>query len=119
VAGYAVAVTALLLMPIPAPSGSPGGLDKAAHALLMGILAVLVWQSVPLPPRSRGILAVIATVAYAGAMELGQGLTPYRSTEVADVIAGGLGAVLAIGIVLAASRRRPQNDEAPRRGGAS
>jgi VanZ family protein len=101
--------TALLLMPISAPGGVPTNLDKIAHALLMGILAVLVWRAVALPALSRGLLSALATIAYAGGMELVQGMTPDRTPELADVLAGGAGAAVAIAIVVvAASRGRPR-----------
>jgi VanZ family protein len=97
--------TALLLMPISAPGTAPGNLDKVAHALLMGILALLVWRAVPLGAWLRALFSVFATIAYAGGMELAQGLTPYRTAELADLVASGVGAVLAIAIVVAATWR--------------
>jgi len=100
---YLIGATALLLAPVSAPGGAPGGLDKVAHAVLMAILAVLVWRAVALPTWQRGLLSALATIAYAAGIELVQGLTRYRTPELADVLASGVGAGLAVAVVVTAA----------------
>jgi VanZ family protein len=94
-----------LLAPISTPSGAPTNLDKLAHALLMGILAVLLWLAIPIPRWQRGLVSAFGTIAYAGGMELVQGLTAFRTAELADLLAGGLGAVLAVAILAVGTPR--------------
>jgi VanZ family protein len=105
-AGYLVGVSALMLTPIQGPSAAPDQMDKVVHAILIGVLAVLVWRVVPSLRWWRAFVSLAGALAFAGAIELAQGATRYRSPDVYDVVASGLGAVLAVGIALAVEGRR-------------
>jgi len=104
---YLSATTCLLLLPVSAPAGAPTYLDKVAHVVLMGILALVVWWNLRPPPGRRAIASVLLTLAYAGLIEILQGFTSFRTRELADVVAGGVGALLAVAILLAIHRRSP------------
>jgi len=74
--------------------------DKLIHALCFGGLEVLIeWAAAALPRRRRAVTAVLLTVLLGGILELVQAGLPYRSAEVADLIADALGAcVAALGV---------------------
>jgi VanZ family protein len=109
-AGYLAGVSALMLTPIQGPTAAPDWTDKVVHTALIGTLAVLLWRALALPRWWRALVTLAGALAYAEAIELLQGTTSYRSDDPYDVVASGLGAVIAIGIMLAVEgrRRRPQ-----------
>ena len=84
-----VGVAAALLLPLGVPT--PGRSDLLGHFLLFGAMA---FGAVGFS-RRPGQLACLAlvTVAFATALELAQGLVPYRTFEVADAVANGVGAL--------------------------
>jgi len=104
---YLSGTTCLLLLPVSAPAGAPTYLDKVAHVVLMGLLALVVWWNLHLPRGGRAIVSMFLTLTYAGLIEVLQGFTSFRTREFADVVAGGGGALLAVAILLAISRRHP------------
>jgi len=100
----AVAIAVLLLMPIPPeilpPELEPAlPLDKVVHFALF-LLAAMVWRRsfAALGWRSPGIAALVAAALYAGLLELAQGLGTARTPELADLLAGTCGALVAVGI---------------------
>ena len=84
-----VVVAALLLLPLSVPG--PGGGDLVAHFLLF---AAIAFAAVGFS-RRPGQLAwlTLATGALGMALEYAQGFVPYRTSEVADAVANGLGAL--------------------------
>ncbi len=91
-AGWALALALLTLAPVANLPSAPGG-DKLHHLLaflLLGLLARLGW------PRHRYLTAWLpGLLAYGAAIELVQGLLPWRSAELADLAADGAGLLLA------------------------
>jgi VanZ family protein len=92
---WAAAVAFFLLAP---PSLLPGfgaasarGLDKVGHFLLFFALAWLALE----PARARTphplLVAGGASVAYGALLEVLQGLSGWRSAELGDVVADGIG----------------------------
>jgi VanZ family protein len=80
-------VAALLLLPLGV--SGPSGSDLAGHFL---VFATMAFAAVGFS-RRPGQLAWLAgaTVALGGALEYAQGFVPYRSSEVADAVANGVG----------------------------
>lgn len=78
--------------------------DKVGHGVVYAILGVLAAFAMS-PPRL--LPAWIGVVAFGLALEIAQGISGYRSFEVADLLADALGSVLGAGaVVQIASRRR-------------
>ncbi|MEM8583621.1 MAG: VanZ family protein [Bacteroidota bacterium] len=71
--------------------------DKAAHALFYGVFAVLLsWLLRPMVKRADWWAFLLAT-AYGASMEVLQAwMAKGRAFELADMLANGLGALLAI-----------------------
>jgi VanZ family protein len=97
-----------LLAPLEAvPFVGPGnvwGLDKAGHVALFFVLGALAIG--PMRVRSRRpVLAVLAgSVLYGGLLEVLQGALGWRSAELLDLVANGVGSAAG---VAAALLRRP------------
>jgi hypothetical protein len=83
------AIAALLLLPLGAQA--PAGSDLVAHFL---VFAAMAFAAVGFS-RRPGQLAVLALGTFAGgmALEFAQRLLPYRSFELSDLAADGLGAI--------------------------
>lgn len=100
----AVAWAALIYALSSIPAGDGGidlpdipGLDKVAHAVSFGILAVLLAQAL----RATGeiaslVVAVVLTSLYGVTDEWHQRFTPGRDADVLDWVADTIGAVLAV-----------------------
>lgn len=93
---------------------------KIGHAGVFGILALLAWRAVGMTtawrqPRTP-VAALGLTVAYAITDELHQGFVAGRHPSPLDVGIDTLGALIAIGIVLAIVSRRGHRDRASRPG---
>ena len=102
-----IAVAVLCLIPIPqgAEGAAPPESDKLAHVLLFGGLALLWWRVLP----RRWLLVSAGVTLYGGLMELLQALTPYRSCDLMDFLADGLGVALALVLAMLATwRPRPR-----------
>lgn len=86
-----------LFNPPESDLGSVKGIDKIAHICMYGGLELVLWfeylRHHDILDRTKLIwLAIIAPVAYSGAMELAQlFLTDYRSGEWADLAANTIG----------------------------
>jgi VanZ family protein len=86
----------LFFVPIPkVPFRTPRLTDKLVHAALFLGFAVLY----RLDHWPRRLRVILVAAAFAGAVELIQGLTPYRSAELGDFLAGTVGAVAGVLLV--------------------
>jgi VanZ family protein len=81
-------VLALSLMP-PEPLPTTGW-DKANHALAFAVLAMLGCRSYP----GRQVSVLLGLLAYGVLIEFLQSLTGYRTAELLDVVADGVGLVI-------------------------
>jgi VanZ family protein len=88
------AVVVLSLIPVPVDLGE--NRDKLAHFLAYGSLSF--WFGMLFGGRGRQLGIAIALAAMGVALEFLQGLTDYRSFEVADMIANAVGAALGWGL---------------------
>jgi VanZ family protein len=102
----AVIFVATSLPDAPAPP-VPGG-DKAAHAIMYGVLAALVVYALAGRPRFRAalVLAGAAIAAVAALDEWHQRFIPGRSASVGDWVADTAGAGFALLVFGAAVGRR-------------
>ena len=109
-AAVAVVVLVTSLVPVPQTGGDQlptllgVALDKWAHALGYGVLAVLLaWGR-----RTRAVAAVLVlgglVAGYGAAIEGLQALVPTREASVADGVANALGALVG-GLVWLVARR--------------
>lgn len=90
--GMIIAVFTLSLMPMPVDTELPENGDKLGHFLMYGTL--MFWFSVLYPGwRSRLALAV-AFCAMGTGIEYLQGMTDYRSYDLADMAANSVGVLL-------------------------
>jgi VanZ family protein len=83
-----------------AGGGPPGMNDKLMHALAFGGLALLVvpalaFVSRSLSPRVLLSWSFLVSTAVGGALEVVQHFLPYRTAELADLVADGVGAAIA------------------------
>ena len=78
-------------------------LDKVAHALSFGILALLFYLA-----TGRALLSVLLASLYGVTDEFHQSLVPGRDADLFDWLADTLGAALAVSAVLALTRWRPR-----------
>lgn len=92
---WAVVITLLLIAP---PSLLPGldragatGLDKVGHFVLFLVLAWLAVEPARARTRHPLLAAVVASVLFGAALEGVQALLGWRSAEVLDVVADGIG----------------------------
>ena len=99
-----VAVLCLIPMPQGAEGAAPPESDKLAHVLLFGGLALLWWRVLP----RRWVLVGVGVTLYGGLMELLQALTPYRSCDLMDFLADGLGVTITLAVAVLWSRRKGQ-----------
>ncbi|UCF66189.1 MAG: VanZ family protein [Acidobacteriota bacterium] len=79
----------------------PGSSDKLAHFTAFGLLAVAWWYAFGiqnLSLRARALLAVTASTLWGVLDEWHQSFVPGRTPSAADVVADGLGALLAAGL---------------------
>ena len=103
---YALAMLVLFFFPIrEAPFHAPRQFDKMVHVALFFGFAVL-YRIDRWPPV---IQVLVVSLAFAGGVELAQGLVRYRSAEVADFVAGAVGALA--GVMLVETGRRVASSE--------
>lgn len=88
--GLVVSVVVLSLVPLSVDLGE--GRDKVGHFLSYGGLTF--WFGMLYAGRGRQLGIAIAFSAMGVALEFLQGLTDYRSFEIADMIANAVGAAL-------------------------
>lgn len=84
----------LSLIPVEVDLGEGG--DKVGHLLAYGSLSL--WFGMIFPDRTRQLGIAVAFAALGATLEFLQGMTGYRSFEVADMVANTTGAVLGWGI---------------------
>ena len=89
-----VSVTVLSLIPVDVDLGE--GRDKVAHFVAYGSMSF--WFAMLFQGRARQVCIALAFAAMGVAIEFIQGLTDYRTFEVADMIANALGAALGWGL---------------------
>ncbi len=77
-----------------------GRFDKVAHVALLAGVAFLLLLSRDSGRRQDVVVAVVLTAVLAGAIELLQGILPFRSAEAWDFAAGAAGAVLGAMVAL-------------------
>jgi len=92
--GMVVAVVVLSLIPVEVDLGE--GRDKLAHFLAYGSLSL--GFGMLFGGRGRQLGIAIAFAAMGVALEFLQGLTDYRTFEIADMIANAIGAALGWGL---------------------
>ena len=92
--GMVVSVAVLSLIPVDVDLG--GSRDKLAHFAAYASLAF--WFAMLFGGRYRQLGIAIAFAAMGVAMEFLQGLTDYRSLEVADMVANATGAAVGWGL---------------------
>jgi VanZ family protein len=87
--------------------------DKWVHMLVYGLLGGAIARGLLLASRWRGLAAIaIATalaIAYGATDEIHQRWVPYRSCDLQDLLADGLGAFIGaiVWVALVARRRTP------------
>jgi VanZ family protein len=92
--GMVVSVTVLSLIPVNVDLGE--NRDKLAHFVAYGSMAF--WFAMLFQGRARQLGIALALAAMGVGIEFLQGLTDYRTFEVADMIANALGAGLGWGL---------------------
>lgn len=96
---------------LPGGAKVPGGVsDKFEHAAGFALLAWLWCRALERsrPDRSRARAALggfLVSTAVGGALELWQGLLAYRTCELLDWVADGVGAALAAGLYVVVAPR--------------
>lgn len=108
-ASWAALVFTLTSVPNPQVPSIPGG-DKATHAVMYGVLAVLAHHAWPPDRRPAGArwLLLLGIAAVAAVDEWHQLFIPGRSADVADWMADTAGAATALALswIVMALRRR-------------
>lgn len=99
------AVLAMALLP-PAPYMPATPWDKANHVLAFAVLALLGCGSY----RGRIAAVLLGLLAYGGAIELLQALTPYRTGDATDLVADAIGLLLGWPLARFGHERRPSNN---------
>ena len=97
----AVAIYAGSLAP---PTGLGGfsffsfpGADKLIHVGVYAVFALSIirgWQREKMPPLDLHVMVFALALVYGAMIEVFQALTPYRTFEMLDIAADGIGAIL-------------------------
>jgi VanZ family protein len=90
--GWGMVFSVFFLSLIPLNVDLQEGRDKVAHFTAYGSMAF--WFAMLFQGRARQIAIAIAFAAMGVGIEFLQGMTDYRSFDVADMIANGIGAAL-------------------------
>lgn len=104
IAGCYVAVAGLSLVPEVYRPRVPGFSDTIEH--LVAYLVLGMATATVMRPSIQGPVLIMAIVAFAGILEIGQKLVPCRDASLLDFGAGALGA--AIGVSISRLVRAPQ-----------
>jgi VanZ family protein len=95
--GWGMVFSVIVLSLIPMEDVDLGeGRDKVAHLVAYGSLTF--WFGMLFAGRARQLGIAIALAAMGVAIEFLQGLTDYRTFEVADMVANAIGAALGWGL---------------------
>ena len=89
-----VSVVVLSLIPLDFDLGE--GRDKVAHFVAYGSLSF--WFGMLFEGRGRQLLIALGFAAMGVAIEFLQGMTDYRTFEVADMVANAIGAAIGFGL---------------------
>ena len=92
--GMVAAVAVLSLIPVDVDLGE--GRDKLAHFAAYG--SMTLWFAMLFGGRTRQLGVAIAFAAMGVGIEFLQGLTDYRTFEIADMVANAIGAALGWGL---------------------
>ena len=92
--GMIAGVVVLSLIPVEVDLGEDS--DKVAHFFAYGSLTL--WFGMIFPSRFAQLGAALAFCAMGVGIEFLQGLTGYRSMDVADMVANAMGAALGWGL---------------------
>jgi VanZ family protein len=97
VLGWGMVVVVLVSSLIPLDVDLQEGRDKIAHAIAYG--SMTFWFAMLFRGRARQLGVALAFAAMGVAVEYLQRMTEYRTFDVADMIANGIGAALGFGLV--------------------
>jgi VanZ family protein len=103
---YAAAIFVMSSSPQPLGIQSlPPFVDKIIHAVVFGGFSLTIWtalrRSAPRVPAARlSLLAVLIAVLYGLSDEVHQSLVPGRDMDALDLVADGIGACLAQGMIV-------------------
>jgi VanZ family protein len=95
--GWLGVAVVLVLSLVPLSGDLPEGSDKLSHFAVYGVLTF--WFGMLHPGWRRQAVVALGFVAMGVCIEFLQGLTSYRSFEVADMIANTIGVGLGLGVV--------------------
>ena len=90
------------------------GLDKLLHALVFGVLGVLVLGSMKTSSRGvytpgQALIAVVLVTLYGILDEFHQRYVPGRSAELLDIAADAVGGIIGVGIAWVLMKSRARN----------
>jgi glycopeptide antibiotics resistance protein len=94
--GWGMVFSVFVLSLIPLNVDLQEGRDKVAHLIAYG--SMTFWFALLFKGRIRQFAIAIAFAAMGVAIEYLQGMTGYRTFDVADMIANGIGAALGWGL---------------------
>jgi LPXTG-motif cell wall-anchored protein len=100
----ALAILILSLVPVT-PELPTTGWDKSNHFLGFFVLTMLGLAAYP----RRPVIVLAGLLLYGGLIEILQAFTTYRSAELADLMADGIGVAAAIGLRLSPRLFRREN----------
>lgn len=106
---YVLAVFVACTVPLPPPIEDLGWSDKSEHLLAFALLQVLLVRLAPAGREIEGTFqfrGLFGCALYGAAIELWQGLVPWRSLELLDWVADVVGALLGCLLYLAWRRLR-------------
>ena len=96
--GLVAAILVLSFMPIPTEADLGENSDKLGHFLMYG--SVMFWFGLLYPARRRQIAIALAFCAMGVGIEFLQGMTDYRSFELADMAANSVGVAIGWSVAL-------------------
>ena len=94
--GWGMVASVIVLSLIPLNVDLSNNRDKVAHLAAYGSMAF--WFAMLFEGRARQLAIALAFAAMGVGIEFLQGMTDYRSFDVADMIANGIGAALGWGL---------------------
>jgi VanZ family protein len=95
--GWGMVVVVVVSSLIPLDVDLQEGRDKVAHFIAYG--SMTFWFAMLFEGRGRQLAVALAFAAMGVAVEFLQAMTDYRTFDVGDMIANGIGAALGFGLV--------------------
>lgn len=95
--GWGMVVVVVVSSLIPLDVDLQEGRDKVAHFIAYG--SMTFWFAMLFEGRGRQLAVTLAFAAMGVAVEFLQAMTDYRTFDVGDMIANGIGAALGFGLV--------------------